>query len=276
MNTHDDFDETLADPSDPFGQMVHRARAEAEGFDATFIAARWARQLAPPSVGFIARLRTRVAAVAASVIVSLGGFTGVAVAAQSAAPGDFLYGMDRALESVGIGRGGTPERLDEAATLVRGGETQAGLEHAAAAIGDAPMAQAALFEIAARFDGIEEGDAVRSEVIGLLQFVAESPDVVDGREVARRAATIGGPPDSTPGADGPPGDTPAGDTPAGTAPAGNPPGAVGDRDPSPDGEDASPAPGGAPQGVPAGSGEGSDDGPPEWAPTPGTPPPSAP
>jgi hypothetical protein len=37
--------------------------------------------------------------------------SGVAVAANRAAPGDALYGIDRALEKIGIGAGGAQERL---------------------------------------------------------------------------------------------------------------------------------------------------------------------
>ena len=40
-------------------------------------------------------------------------FSGVAMAADGASPGDLLYGVDRALESVGIGAGGIDERLAE-------------------------------------------------------------------------------------------------------------------------------------------------------------------
>lgn len=58
------------------------------------------------------RLRNRTTAIATSVLM-VGGMTGVAWAADHAAPGDFLYGIDRALEVVGIGAGGAEERLAE-------------------------------------------------------------------------------------------------------------------------------------------------------------------
>ena len=59
-----------------------------------------------------ARLRNRATALATTVLM-VGGMTGVAWAADGAAPGDLLYGIDRALEAVGIGAGGSAERLEE-------------------------------------------------------------------------------------------------------------------------------------------------------------------
>ena len=64
---------------------------------------------------FRARLKNRATAFATSVLM-VGSMTGVAWAADGAAPGDFLYGLDRALEAVGIGAGGIAERLAEKAT----------------------------------------------------------------------------------------------------------------------------------------------------------------
>ena len=77
------------------------------------------------------RLRARAVAVAAGVVLTVGGFGGAAYAANGAAPGDTFYGLDRALESVGIGNGGSAERLAEVKELVDHGQTAGGLEHAA-------------------------------------------------------------------------------------------------------------------------------------------------
>jgi hypothetical protein len=66
-------------------------------------------------------LRRRVTAAATSLMMIVG-MTGVAWAADSAVPGDWNYGLDRALESMGIGAGGAEERLLEL-TVIRGTET---------------------------------------------------------------------------------------------------------------------------------------------------------
>ena len=61
-------------------------------------------------------LRRRFAG-ALGAAVLLTGMTGVAVAADRAAPGQALYGLDRAMEAMGIGDGGPPERIIEAQLL---------------------------------------------------------------------------------------------------------------------------------------------------------------
>ena len=61
-------------------------------------------------------LKRRVAAGATSLMMIVG-MTGVAWASDSAVPGDWNYGIDRALEAVGIGAGGAKERLQELEAL---------------------------------------------------------------------------------------------------------------------------------------------------------------
>ncbi len=96
-------------------------------------------------------LRRRVTAAATSLMMIVG-MTGVAWAADSAVPGDWNYGIDRALESMGIGAGGAEERLQELA-VIRGTETvsrddsssgaksensEVGLDNAAATVAETP------------------------------------------------------------------------------------------------------------------------------------------
>lgn len=69
----------------------------------------------------------RVAAVAASVAVLLA-LSGVAMAADGASPGDPLYGVDQALELVGINDGGVEERIAEFEAMLEKGETEAAIE----------------------------------------------------------------------------------------------------------------------------------------------------
>jgi len=82
---------------------------------AAVAAARRARidDRAPRGAGaLILNLRRRLTAAATS-LVMLVGATGVAWAADGAVPGDWNYGIDRALEAIGLGNGGESERLRE-------------------------------------------------------------------------------------------------------------------------------------------------------------------
>lgn len=80
------------------------------------------------------RLGLRLAAAAAALVVMLSAFGGMAYAANSAVPGDTLYGLDLALEKIEIGAGGLKERLTEAGQLVERGRVQEGLDLAGDAI----------------------------------------------------------------------------------------------------------------------------------------------
>lgn len=62
------------------------------------------------------RLRRKALSAASTVAILLSA-SGMAWAADGAVPGDWYYGLDRALESVGIGAGGAAERLQEVAAL---------------------------------------------------------------------------------------------------------------------------------------------------------------
>lgn len=62
--------------------------------------------------GLVVAIRRRATAAAAT-LVMLVSATGMAWAADTAVPGDWFYGIDRALEQIGIGAGGDAERLQE-------------------------------------------------------------------------------------------------------------------------------------------------------------------
>ena len=68
-------------------------------------------------------LKRRVTAAAVSLMMIVG-MTGVAWAADSAVPGDWNYGIHRALESLGIGAGGAEERLQELAVIREDGHVR--------------------------------------------------------------------------------------------------------------------------------------------------------
>jgi len=128
-------------------------------------------------------LRRRVTAAATSLMMIVG-MTGVAWAADSAVPGDWNYGIDRALESMGIGAGGAEERLLEL-TVIRGTETaslddpgsrtesensEVGLDNAAATV-------------AATTRGSERATDVGEAVSALLAYLANT-ERVDGPMVS--------------------------------------------------------------------------------------------
>jgi hypothetical protein len=157
----------------------------------------------------------------------LGSGAGVAIAADGAAPGDALYGLDRALERVAIGDGGAAERLQEAADLVRAGQLARGLEHAAEVVaashdgGSGHVSVAASEALRAAADRISAtatpGDVagneqVRIAVSNVLTYLSENVDQVDGRQVAELSQLIGegtrsdhGPPSTTSADNGPTG-----------------------------------------------------------------------
>jgi hypothetical protein len=182
-------------------------------------------------------LRRRVAAVAMAATVFVGGTTGLALAADGAKPGDALYGIDRALESVGIGAGAEQERLNEATALIDAGEFVNGLQHAAETLdertgGDANSV-AALREAAERVRAADSdrSAATRERVAGLLTYLSENVGNVDGREVAELAQQIGGPA-GQPNAATPPGQIDRPDPPA-QGPS-DPPGRSNDKPGPPD------------------------------------------
>jgi len=151
-------------------------------------------KVSPPSRRRWPALSPRVAVAALSVVMAVG-MTGVAAAADSAAPGDPLYGLDRALERIGIGSGSAGERLDEADQLLTEGQTMQALEHAAEAI-DGDAASSAALDIAIdRFETAanQNSTAVQEKVAAILTYMSENigPDRgVDGREFGQGIADI--------------------------------------------------------------------------------------
>lgn len=83
----------------------------------------------------------RMATIAASAAL-LVAMSGVAMAADKAAPGDALYGIDRTLETIGIGDGGVDERLDEFDVLLERGNEEEAFEFLDEVIADSPEAEA--------------------------------------------------------------------------------------------------------------------------------------
>ena len=149
----------------------------------------------------IPALRGRAATVTVATAVFLGGTSGLAVAADNAKPGDALYGIDRAFETIGIGAGAEQERLSEAAALVDSGEVDLGLQHAAETLeeneSNGGAAAEALMDAATRVGhaGAAPSATTREGVAGLLTYISENVGDVDGARVAELARQIGGPED---------------------------------------------------------------------------------
>lgn len=83
--------------------------------------------------------RTATIAASAALLVAM---SGVAMAADRAAPGDALYGVDRALETIGIGDGGVDERLEEFDVLLEQGTEEEAFEFLTGVIDNSPEAEA--------------------------------------------------------------------------------------------------------------------------------------
>jgi len=170
--------------------------------------------------------KRRLATALVSLVVVVGGMSGLAWAADGSAPGEALYGLDRVLEHVGIGNGGAVERLAEIRALIESGDIPAGLTYTGELVGDqagdTSNAAEALEAAAARVAevGSEVSADVHDHVAALLTYLAENVGQVDGQEVATLARQIGGndgspgsgPPEGVPPADppGPPDDVPVG------------------------------------------------------------------
>ena len=73
------------------------------------------------------RAARRVVALAASFALMFA-MSGIALAADDAAPGDPLYGIDHAFELIGIGDGGIEERIAEFRTLIARGDDETAFE----------------------------------------------------------------------------------------------------------------------------------------------------
>jgi hypothetical protein len=173
---------------------------------------------------------------------------GAALAADSAIPGDPLYGLDRAFEVVGIGAGSTEERLTEAVQLAENGKGQDALGHAILALQEDSTDAEARQALQAVADQLSSADT--SGVLALLAYIADNAGNglgTDGREfgqgVAELAREINGdeaPDDASNGnTDGRP-DQPGTVDPGPQGPTIEPPGQGGDQPGQPDATDEQP------------------------------------
>jgi len=211
---------------DRFGTFLTSLRAEADQPAVGPLVSEWAAAAAAHTAEAAGRpgwrqrkagapamiWKRRIATALASAVLLVVGFSGLAWAADGSAPGDTLYGVDRALEHVGIGHGGAAERLIEVRSLLDAGDIAGGLSHAGELVGEQPedvaddpsqaaeALQAAATRIAGQSD--EASAEVRGQVAVLLTYLSENVGQVDGRAVAALAREIGG--NEDPAGSGPP------------------------------------------------------------------------
>jgi hypothetical protein len=136
----------------------------------------------------------------------------MAWAADGAVPGDWYYGLDRALESVGIGAGGAAERLQEVAAL----QEEHGVDVAPASTVPSTINEPETNTVEEpKTDTVETAapsNSRRPAFVSELLFYLNSVDRVDGAVVsaiARGGPGVGnGPPadKGKPGDVGPPAD----------------------------------------------------------------------
>ena len=135
-------------------------------------------------------------ALAAAAMALLVGLSGVAYASDQSAPGDLLYGVDIALEQIGIGDGDSAERFEEASVLAeRGlhGDALALMHETLIAMTIAPDTDLGLDDLAAQLADDESSAQAAEKVDELLAFIKENAGNgvgLDGREFGQQVAEI--------------------------------------------------------------------------------------
>jgi hypothetical protein len=188
----------------PSPEAVQRVATEAAATAREVRAAAGARVGADPAAwSSRAWLKPRYAGALAALLLVLG-TSGVAIAADNAAPGAPLYGLDRALERIGIGAGRVDERLEEATSLVADGQAQQALSHLADAfaqaeedgedVSDLAEARSEVEAAAARLlDGDDSGSGTEENIEALLRYIRDNvhQDVgADGRSFGQGVAQL--------------------------------------------------------------------------------------
>ncbi len=180
---------------------------------------RFADQHVAPTKDWRPKVMPRVAIAGVALVVFVTVSSGSAYAADGAKPGDWMYGLDRAFEVIGVGGGAASERLAEVEALVAAGAITEGLVHASEVLDGIPAsgeANAALAAAIARLNNGTDGVdlLIAAQVGGLIEYLKMAMDTdagVDGQYVADMVREFGAPPVDAPGLTvdpGPPVDTP--------------------------------------------------------------------
>lgn len=208
--TDQEVEEVLAEgATGPLASFIFQMKRTRDNFDHSLVgdAAARASALSPGShhpikekTPMLTTWKSKLAAVGASATLAVGSVAGIAVAADGSNPNDGLYGIDRALENIGIGNGGAAERFAEVESLIAEGDFARGLEHAAtvrnenATNGAADALAAAAERVAV--NGSEQAPETKAAVSALLTYLSLNIGAVDGHAVADLAHQIGGRPES--------------------------------------------------------------------------------
>ena len=190
----------------PRGADAHILAAAAAASDLGASAPRATRTQRPP-----ARLRRRITILAGSIVLAMA-TAGIGLA-DDAVPEEALYGLDIALERMGIGDGGASERASEVLELLNQGKTGLALAHASATVATAPQsehegaAQQALAAVAEKFSA--DDSPVPEGVADLIAALVTSAGSGDGETVSEIARSIRDTIDVGSG-DGPPVEVPPG------------------------------------------------------------------
>jgi hypothetical protein len=192
---------TQSTPAPPESEIAHFARNAASAVKLTQPRARAVTTVPPRWLSPRLDPTWRRATVALAVLL-MSGTAGMAMAADSAVPGDALYGVDRAFEQVGIGSGSADERLDEAVVMAAQGRSAEALAHAIDALSQQAedssiMAVSALIIASENLvdtqDTAEAASVASVRVTALLTYIAENIGIdvgTDGREFGQGVAEL--------------------------------------------------------------------------------------
>jgi hypothetical protein len=175
---------------DPYNKLRSYGEALIDSVDLARAERVAVRALAAPSAGL--SFRRRLVAIAAASATFITGNLGVAMAADSAVPGDLLFGLDRAYEQladlIGLSGDRAGERLDEAAQLADAGRSVDAL--------DAVIRQIQALQSEPEFDtsGLDTAAAAvidaRDRALAVPDNVADASSAADAKKIVAMAHAI--------------------------------------------------------------------------------------
>ena len=189
--------DALRSSADPIVTEDAIARYVSNAVPTTLRPSRRVRRSIPLPKSRQVRVLRRPAVVGAiSALTLIVGMSGVAWAANGSKPGDSLYGIDRAFEAIGIGDGGSAERLSEIRALFDAGDLALMLDsvnsvipgNGAATESAADALKAAAQSVANRGSTASSGTLLAFSE--LLDYLSTNLDGVDAAEISNFAGHI--------------------------------------------------------------------------------------